>query len=253
MSTEPGFVMYRFLAKACGLEYMGVPLRDKGYALDAEAMLEAIEWHKPALIFLAYPNNPTGNLFKEIEMEKIIAASPGLVVIDEAYHPFAEASFMDRLASFDNLLVMRTVSKLGLAGIRLGALAGSETWLRELNKLRLPYNINVLTQATAKLACECPDLFAEQAKRIREERQRLYAEMEILGGIKPFPSRANFILFKTPAGLAANIFEFLKVNGVLIKNLSTAGGMLNDCLRVTVGTRQENDFFLSILKNFKDA
>jgi histidinol-phosphate aminotransferase len=248
LSTEPGFVMYRFLAKACGLEYMGVPLREKGYTLDTDAMLEAIEWHKPALVFLAYPNNPTGNLFKEIEMEKIIAASPGLVVVDEAYHPFAEASFMDRLATFDNLLVMRTVSKLGLAGIRLGALAGSGVWLQELNKLRLPYNINMLTQATARLACEHPDFFAEQAKRIREERQRLYAEMEILGGIRPFPSRANFILFKTPAGQATSIFEFLKANGVLIKNLSTAGGLLHDCLRVTVGTPRDNDVFLSVLR-----
>lgn len=248
LSTEPGFVMYRFLALACGLEYMGVSLREDSFALDANAMLEAIDWYKPALIFLAYPNNPTGNLFKEIEMEKIIAAAPGLVVVDEAYQPFAEASFMDRLGSFENLLVMRTVSKLGLAGIRLGSLAGPAVWLRELNKLRLPYNINVLTQATARLACEYPEVFVEQAKCIREERQRLYAEMEILEGIRPFPSRANFILFETPVGRATNIFQFLKEKGVLVKNLSTAGGLLNDCLRVTVGTPRENDVFLSALR-----
>lgn len=248
LSTDPGFVMYRFLAQACGLEYMGVPLKESGFALDTNAVLEAIDWYKPALVFLAYPNNPTGNLFKEIDMEKVIAAAPGLVVVDEAYQPFAESSFMDRLGSFDNLLVMRTVSKLGLAGIRLGALAGPAAWLRELDKLRLPYNINVLTQATARLACEYPQVFAEQAKRIRDERQRLYAEMEILEGIRPFPSRANFILFKTPAGRATAIFEFLKAKGVLVKNLSTAGGLLRDCLRVTVGASAENDVFLSILK-----
>lgn len=248
LSTEPGFVMYRFLAKACGLEYMGVPLQESHFALDISAMLEAIDRYKPALIFLAYPNNPTGNLFKDVEIEKIIAAAPGLVIIDEAYQPFAEASFMSRLTAFDNLLVMRTVSKLGLAGIRLGALAGSAAWLGELNKLRLPYNINILTQATARLACDYPAIFFEQAKSIREERQRLYAEMEILEGIRPFPSRANFILFKTRAGQASNIFEFLKAKGVLIKNLSTAGGLLNDCLRVTVGMSRENDAFLSVLR-----
>lgn len=248
LSTDPGFVMYRLLALSCGLEYMGIPLRESGFGLDSGAMLEAIDWCKPALVFLAYPNNPTGNLFKEIEIEKVIAAAPGLVVIDEAYQPFAEASFMDRLVRFDNLLVMRTVSKLGLAGIRLGALAGSPVWLQELNKMRLPYNINVLTQATARLACEHPAVFAEQARRIREERQRLYAELEILPGVRPFPSRANFILFKTPSGRATDIFEFLKAKGVLIKNLSTAGGLLSDCLRVTVGMPGENDAFLSALR-----
>jgi histidinol-phosphate aminotransferase len=247
LAPEPGFVMYRMLATACGLEYQGVALRDD-FALNLPAMLDAIHRHRPALVFLAYPNNPTGNLFDREAVEAILRAAPGLVILDEAYHPFAESSFMDHLGKFDNLLVMRTVSKLGLAGIRLGVLAGPECWLHELNKLRLPYNINVLTQVTAKLVCETPDIFQQQARLIREERQRVYKALDELLDIQPYPSRANFILFKTAAGQANHTHQWLKQRYILIKNLSSAGGLLADCLRVTVGTPEENDTFLAAMR-----
>ena len=247
LAPEPGFVMYRMIATFSGMSYIGVPLRED-FSLDLPAMLEAIKQHDPAVIYLAYPNNPTGNLFDESEMEAVIRAANGLVVVDEAYHAFAGKSFMARLGEFDNLLVMRTVSKLGLAGLRLGLLAGPQAWLNEFDKVRLPYNINVLTQASAEFALRHLAVFDEQTRRIREERTRLLAEMTKLDGITVYPSAANFILFRTLAGRADDVFEGIRQAGVLIKNMKATNGPLADCLRVTVGTPIENDAFLAALR-----
>lgn len=246
MAPEPGFVMYRMIATFCGLDYVGVPLRED-FSLDLPAMLAAIEEHDPAVIYLAYPNNPTGNLFDETQMEQIIRAANGLVVVDEAYHAFAGKSFMSRLGQFDNLLVMRTVSKLGLAGLRLGLLAGPPAWLEQLDKVRLPYNINVLTQASATFALKHLDTFEQQTATIRQERSRLYEAMARHEALTVYSSDANFILFRVPAGEASRIFEAIKGEGVLIKNMKADSGPLAHCLRVTVGTPEENDAFLAAL------
>ncbi|MFO7594437.1 MAG: histidinol-phosphate transaminase [Pseudomonadota bacterium] len=246
LAPEPGFVMYRMIASFCGMEYVGVPLKED-FSLDLPAMLSAIDKHDPAVIYLAYPNNPTGNLFDEGDMETIIRAANGLVVVDEAYHAFAGKSFMHRLGEFDNLLVMRTVSKLGLAGLRLGLLAGPSAWLEQFDKVRLPYNINVLTQASAAFALKHIETFEQQTTFIREERGRLFAAMAQHSALKVYPSDANFILFRVPAGEANRIFEALKGEGVLIKNMKADSGPLADCLRVTVGTPEENDVFLEAL------
>ena len=246
LAPEPGFVMYRMIATFCGLEYVGVPLQED-FSLDLPAMLAAIGQHDPAVIYLAYPNNPTGNLFDEGEMEQIIRAANGLVVVDEAYHAFAGRSFMSRLGEFDNLLVMRTVSKLGLAGLRLGLLAGPPAWLEQLDKVRLPYNINVLTQASAAFALQHLDTFEQQTATIRQERSRVYEAMARHEALTVYPSDANFILFRVPAGQAERIFEAIKAQGVLIKNMRADSGPLAHCLRVTVGTPEENDAFLAAL------
>jgi histidinol-phosphate aminotransferase len=247
LAPEPSFVMYKMIASFSGLEYVGVPLKDD-FSLDMAAMEQAIQQYEPAVIYLAYPNNPTGNLFDEKDVEAIIRMANGLVVVDEAYHAFAGKSFMQRLGEFDNLLVMRTVSKLGLAGLRLGLLAGPKEWLSEFDKVRLPYNINVMTQAAAEFALKNIEIFDEQTRLIREERTRLVAEMEKLEGLTLYPSAANFILFRVPAGRANAVFEGIKARGVLIKNMKAAYGPLADCLRVTVGTAAENDAFLSALR-----
>jgi histidinol-phosphate aminotransferase len=197
---------------------------------------------------LAYPNNPTGNLFSEAAILEIIQASNGLVVIDEAYAPFADASFMNRLGQYDNLLVMRTVSKLGLAGLRLGYIAGSTAIIAQLNKIRLPYNINILTQVSAEFALSHHEVFDEQTQAICADRALVFEQLNALEGITAYPSAANFILFKTPAGRATDIFLSLKQQGVLIKNMSPQAGLLSDCLRVTIGKSEENALFLSALK-----
>lgn len=244
MGVEPSFVMYRMIAAYTGMTYVGVPLRPD-FTLDEEALLAAIEHHRPALLFIAYPNNPTGNLFDEAALARILAAAPGLTVIDEAYHVFAGKSFLGRLADHPNLLVMRTLSKLGLAGLRLGFLVGRPAWLGELSKLRLPYNVNVLTQVVAERVLASLTVLEAQAGCIRAERGRLMAELAGLDGVTPYPSDANFILFRVPD--AERTFEDLLRRGILIKNLSRAHPLLSNCLRVTVGTPEENSRFLESL------
>jgi len=245
LGLEPSFVMYKMIAAFTGVEYVGVPLKPD-FTLDVDATLAAIEKHQPALIFIAYPNNPTGNLFDDAALARVLDAAPGLVVMDEAYHVFAQQSWLDKLGQHPNLVVMRTLSKLGLAGLRLGFLVGRPDWLAELDKLRLPYNVNVLTQVVAERVLAAADALEGQAAEIRAERSRVAAELKAMPGVAAFPSDANFILFRVPD--ADRTFEGLKQKGVLIKNLSRAHSMLANCLRVTVGTPQENTQFLTSLK-----
>lgn len=247
LAPEPGFVMYKQIALSLGLRYCGVPLQAESFGLDMPAMLEAINTQQPALIFLAYPNNPTGNLFDASAIREILATAPGLVVVDEAYAPFADASFMDQLTHYQNLLVMRTVSKLGLAGLRLGFLAGNKEILEQLNKVRLPYNINCLTQETARFALEHEEFLLEQTRTIREQRSKVLEVLQSRNDVKAYPSSANFILFKSLNIPADDAFASLKAQGVLIKNLSPQGGPLQDCLRVTIGKPEENEAFLKAL------
>ena len=245
LAPSPTFVMYEMIATFVGMQFVGVPLATD-FGLDLAAMRAAIKEHRPAVVFLAYPNNPTGNLFDEQAIETVLRESPGLVVVDEAYHAFAEKSFMGRLGEFDNLLVMRTLSKQGLAGLRLGILAGDPAWLNEFDKLRLPYNINSLTQASAEFALRHKAVLDEQAARLRAGREMLYKELAALPGVTVWSSAANFILFRIAN--AAQVFERLRERKVLIKNLAGAGGVLADCLRVTVGTPEENAAFLTALR-----
>ena len=248
VSVDPGFVMYRMIALFAGMDYVGVPLRAGDFALDLDTTLAAIERERPALTFIAYPNNPTGNLFDAAAIARIIEASPGLVVVDEAYAPFTDQSFLPRLGAWSNLLVMRTVSKMGLAGLRLGYLAGPADWLTEVDKVRLPYNINVLTQASATFALRHRAALDKQTAAIRVERTRLFDALTELEGLTPYPSEANFILVRTPPGRAGALFQGLLDRGVLIKKLDGAHPLLADCLRITVGTPAENGVMLEALK-----
>jgi histidinol-phosphate aminotransferase len=250
LAPEPGFVMYNMIARFVGMQYVGVPLHADDFSLDMPAMMSAIVEHKPAIIFLAYPNNPTGNLFARDQVEEIIQLAPGLVVLDEAYAAFADDSFMANLGQYSNLLVMRTVSKMGLAGLRLGYLAGPLDCLQEFDKIRLPYNINVLTQVSAEFALRHKDVLDHQTTLLRQERARLYQQMTAIAGLTVYPSEANFILFRVAEGRANALFEALKSAGVLIKNLANAGGLLQDCLRVTVGKPEENDRFIEVVSGF---
>lgn len=252
LSLDPGFVMYRMIGAFTGMDYAGIPLRAEDFGLDLPAVLEALDREQPALTFIAYPNNPTGNLFPAEEIVEIIEAAPGLVILDEAYAPFTNASFLPRLGDWPNLLVMRTVSKMGLAGLRLGYLAGPPEWIAEIDKTRLPYNINVLTQASAALALRHRALFDAQTAAIRAERGRLFAALASLKGVHPYPSEANFILLRLTGGGADRVFAGLKDRGVLVKNLNGSHPLLAQCLRVTVGRPEENAAFLATLASTLD-
>ncbi len=244
VGVEPSFVMFRLLAGLAGTGFVGVPLRPD-FSLDEAALMKAIREHRPALTFIAYPNNPTGNLFDRSAIERIIAASPGLVVVDEAYHAFAGESFIGELVRLPNLVVMRTLSKLGLAGLRLGFLMGRADWLDQLDKVRMPYNVNVLTQLAAEVVLAHGDVLEGQTRAIMHARGALAEALSAVPGVTVFPSAANFLLFRVPE--AARVHAALKARRILIKNLSGGHPLLADCLRVTVGTPDENRLFLDAL------
>ncbi len=247
LSVTPSFVMYWRCAVASGVEFVEVPLERESFALDTEATLAAVKHRQPSLVFFAYPNNPTGNLFDPEAIVAVAREAQGLVVIDEAYAPFAGDSWIARWREFDNVVVMRTLSKLGLAGLRLGYLVGASAWIEQLEKLRLPYNINVLTQRSAAFALEHRDVFRRQSDEICRQREALTATLAEIEELRVWPSRANFLLFRSSGVDAQLIFDGLKQRKVLIKNLDGTAPALNNCLRVTVGTAEENAAFLAAL------
>lgn len=244
MAPLPGFVMYEMSAKLQGVRFVGVPTT-ADFELDLPAMLDAIAQHQPALIWLAYPNNPTANLWDASAIERIIEAAPGLVVMDEAYQPFAAADSMAWLRRHPNVLVMRTMSKFGLAGVRIGYLIGRTPLIAELDKLRPPFNVSVLNAEAALFALEHAQVYAEQAAVLRRERERVFAALQALPGVQPWPSQGNMILARVAD--AGATFAALKARGVLIKNVSALHPLLANCLRFTVGTPDENTRLLAEL------
>ncbi len=252
LAPLPGFVMYAMSAQFAGLEFVGVPLA-ADLSLDLDAMLAAVREHRPAITYLAYPNNPTGNLFDLGAMLAIIreVGDSGIVVVDEAYQPFAGTSFMSRLPQHPNVVVMRTVSKLGLAGVRLGYMSASAELLAEFDKVRPPYNVNVLTEATAEFVLENAAVLDAQAAAICAERASLAASLAALPGVHAYPSAANFILLRIvqPGLSGAQVFERLLQKRVLVKNVGKMHALLENCLRVTVSTPEENAIFLDALRS----
>lgn len=251
LAPVPGFVMYAMSAQLQGLQFIGVPLTPE-FELDLPAMLQAIERDKPSITYLAYPNNPTANLWEDAAVEAIVHAvgeQGGLVVMDEAYQPFASKSYLDRIARHDHVLLMRTLSKFGLAGIRLGYMMGPRALIAEIDKVRPPYNISVLNYECALFALEHREVFAAQARELVAERQKLIAALAALPGVKPYKSDANMVLVRLPGeeGRAASVFEGMKERGVLVKNVSKMHPLLANCLRLTVGTADENRQMLQAL------
>jgi histidinol-phosphate aminotransferase len=245
LAPLPGFVMYEALARQQRLEFIGVPLRADDFQLDEAAMLAAIDRHQPALVYLAYPNNPTGTLWDAAVIERIARAAPGLVVMDEAYQPFASADSLALMARQPNVLVMRTMSKFGLAGVRIGYLLGAPELVDQIEKLRPPYNISVLNAEAAFFALEHADVYAAQAAELRQQRERLFTALQAMPGVSPWPSEGNMILARVQD--AAATFAALKARGVLIKNVSALHPLLANCLRFTVGTPDENTRLLAEL------
>jgi histidinol-phosphate aminotransferase len=246
LAPQPSFVMYELSARLAGSRFVGVPLR-ADFSLDVDAMLSAIAAHRPAVVWLAWPNNPTGNAFAPDDVEAVLAAAPGLVVLDEAYQPFAQDTWMQRLRDNERLVVLRTVSKLGLAGLRLGYLAAAPQWVEHLQKVRPPYNVNVLTDAAARFALEHLGVLDAQAARIRAGRDLLAQRLQELPGVEVFPSRANFVLVRVADSERTE--RGLRSRGLLIKDLGRMHDLLRNCLRLTVGTEEENRLLLEALRD----
>ncbi len=248
LAPVPGFVMYAMSAQLQGLTFHGVPLT-ADFELDEAAMLGAIAQHRPAITYLAYPNNPTANLWDDAVIERIILAAGeqgGLVVMDEAYQPFSSKSYLDRMARHGHVLLMRTLSKFGLAGVRLGYLMGPQALIEQVDKVRPPYNVSVLNCECALFALEHEAVFAAQARAIREQRAVLFEALADLPGVRAYPSDANMILLRVPDALCC--FVGLKQRKVLVKNVSSLHPLLANCLRLTVGTVDENRLLLTALQ-----
>jgi histidinol-phosphate aminotransferase len=247
LAPVPGFVMYEMSAKLQGLNFVGVPLTPR-FELDESAMLTAIEAHRPAITYIAYPNNPTANLFDDAVIERIVATvgrQNGLVVFDEAYQPFSSRTWLPRMADHAHVLVMRTLSKFGLAGVRLGYMAGAVELIAQVDKVRPPYNISVLNAEATLFALEHAGEYARQAALLVAERQRLQSALREMSGVEPFPSDANMILVRVAD--AKRAFDGMKARGVLVKNISAMHPLLANCLRLTVGTPEENALMLAAL------
>jgi histidinol-phosphate aminotransferase len=245
LAPVPGFVMYAMSAQQQGLKFVGVDLTPE-FELDERAMLAAIEKHQPAIVYLAYPNNPTANLWNDDTIEKIVQAAPGLVVLDEAYQPFASRSYIDRVTRHDHVLLMRTLSKFGLAGVRIGYMMGPKALIDEVDKVRPPYNVSVLNCEAALFALEHEDVFAAQAAQIKSERERLQQALRDMG-LKAWRSDANMILVRVPD--AERCFQGMRERKVLVKNVSRMHPLLANCLRLTVGTAEENAQLLAALQS----
>ncbi|MFO1217687.1 MAG: histidinol-phosphate transaminase [Burkholderiaceae bacterium] len=248
LAPLPGFVMYEMSARLRGLRFTGVPLT-ADFELDRAAMLAAIERERPSLTYIAYPNNPTANLWSDAVIDDIVAAvgaQQGLVVFDEAYQPFSSRTWLPRMAAHPHVLVLRTLSKFGLAGVRLGYLCGHAALIDEIDKVRPPYNVSVLNAEATLFALAHADEYARQAAVLRSERERLQRALYELPGAKPYPSEANMILVRVPD--AKRAFDGMKARGVLVKNVSALHPLLANCLRLTVGAPDENTLMIEALK-----
>nr|WP_295783521.1 histidinol-phosphate transaminase [Rhodoferax sp.] len=252
LAPLPGFVMYAMSATLQGLDFVGVPLT-ADFELDEAAMLAAIAAHQPAIVYLAYPNNPTANLWNADSMARVIAAAGavgGLVVLDEAYQPFSSRTYLDTIranpAAHAHVLLMRTMSKFGLAGVRIGYMVGPKALIAQVDKVRPPYNISVLNYECALFALEHADVFAGQATELRAQRTRLLSALRAMPAVKAWDSDANMVLVRVAD--AQKTFDGLKARGVLVKNVSKMHPLLAQCVRLTVGTADENTRLLSALE-----
>ena len=244
---DPTFAMYAIISQSLGIKTKNIPL-DSNWDFNASLLLEAAEKNKSRLIFLSYPNNPTGNCFSETEVRNVIEQFKGIVVIDEAYYDFSKKSFISEIKNHNNLVILRSFSKIGLAAMRVGFGVANPLIIQEINKVRLPYNSNMLSQSFAEHLINNFQVVQKQIDSILEERNRLIDELKKINSITVFPTDSNFILFKTERS-ADELFTHLIYNGILVRNLSSHP-KLHNCLRVTVGTINENNRFISEVKAY---
>lgn len=245
LTVEPSFVMYRVNAEFFGMKYVGVPL-NADFTLNLEAVLEAIATHQPQLIFIAYPNNPTGVPFAKADVEQIIAAAPGLVVIDEAYGAFSSHTFVPQAGLNEKLVVLRTLSKIGFAGLRVGYAVGHSSVMHELRKVTPPYNMNQLSLTAAKFALQYPQFIDEHINKQKSERERMRTMLKTWSQVQVFPSEANFITMRVPD--AQVLWQAMLDHNILIKNLHGVHPLLEQCVRITVGKPEQNQLVLGVMQ-----
>lgn len=248
MVVEPTFPMYTFFSQLYG----GITVTsnlETDFRLNVDAILKKVD-RETSLLFVCSPNNPTGNQFQEGDIKKLLQEFGGVVVIDEAYADFAPYSVIDWVRDYDNLVVLRSFSKaFGLAGLRFGYLVSNKSIVKYVQKVLSPFNLNVVTQQLITLVLKNWNYFEERIKFVVNEREWLMENLAQIYGVTPYSSAANFILFKvTKSNLSsATVKERLETRNVLVKDRGHLP-LLENCIRVTVGTRIMNETFLSALK-----
>jgi len=239
----PTFSMYGIIAGILNEQVIPVPL-DRSFQLSKEKIFARLRNDRPRLVFISSPNNPTGNSFDPKLITEIIRKTNGIVVVDEAYQQFSsQRSFLGKIRTYPNLVVMRTLSKVGLAALRTGFIIGRKDIINEVNKVRLPFNVNSLSQAVAVSALRSRGSLDTLIATIRKERDMLFEKLSSLRMVEPFQSDANFILFRT--NNACSVYKGLLKRGVLVRDMS---GTIKNCLRVTIGTPTENESFFRALR-----
>jgi histidinol-phosphate aminotransferase len=244
----PTFAMYKISAQILGQKPIEIPL-EENFDLNPDKMLEKIYTDRPFLTFLSWPNNPTGNSFSRDKILKILEASQGMVVVDEAYFDFSKKTFLPLLPHYENLVILRTLSKIGAAGLRVGILISNKEVIGQLNKVRLPFNLNLFSQAAAKIIIEHREVIDSQIAQLIRERDKLYQFLKELPYLEPFPSDANFILVRARDDAHLLHQELIK-RDILVRNLSKPGPLFN-CLRIGIGTPEENVVLCEALKAIK--
>ena len=245
LMVVPTFSMYQIGTQMLDQHAVEVPLTQT-WRLDVSRMLEAIERERPRIMFIATPNNPTANCFDGQAVRQLIEAAPGVIVIDEAYYDFSSQTVLPLLHAYPHLIIFRTLSKVGLAGLRVGMLLANPGLIHEINKVRLPYNINTYSQVAADVVLQHWDVIAPQFKEIRRERGLLSERLGEIPGVTVFPSDANFLLAHMAAG-GAKVWEALGAQGILVRHFPGSAA-LKDCLRITVGTPAENEALVTALR-----
>lgn len=239
MAPTPTFVMYEYFAKLLGMKFVGIDL-NTDFSLNLEQFLTHINTHNPAVIFLSYPNNPTANLFERDAIQQIVETTNGFVVFDEAYSAYADDSLLDLLEKYENTILLRTMSKLGLAGIRLGYMVTRPEWMQRFDCARMPYNVNVLTSTTARFMLDQVPFVKDKVSRIKLSKEDLIADLTNHPNTQVFSSATNFILLRVPDADA--VFTRLRDDyKILVKNLHGQHALLDNILRITIGTEAENE------------
>lgn len=238
---DPTFAMYSIIAEGMGLQPVAYPL-DERWDFQADAFMEMVEKQNPKILFFSFPNNPTGNCFSQPEIKKVIERFRGIVVADEAYYDFSKKTFIHDLRTHNNLVILRSLSKIGLAGLRVGYGIADPYIIEQINKIRLPYNSNTISQAISEKVLSNFSSIQKQIDWIIQERERLVNALANIKSLTVYPSNSNFILFRVDRQPAA-LFKKLMEKGILIRDLNSHP-RLKGCMRVTIGSREENDQFL---------
>jgi histidinol-phosphate aminotransferase len=244
VTHSPTFSMYKVTTNIAGGKV--IELENQLDKIDIDKIIDLANENKAKVIFLCNPNNPTGTLISRKDIINVLENTNSLVVVDEAYYEFCGETIIDKVNEYKNLIVLRTLSKaFGLAGIRLGYGAANKEVIEILNKVRSPYNVNRLSQRIGIFALDNKDIFLKNVKEITKERNRLIKEMKNIEYIQVFPSYSNFILIKSEK--YKDILKRFREKEVGVREYGVDGSLRN-CIRISIGTKEENDIVLKVLE-----